>query len=109
MKRDQDTPTCTPTSPATQPRRTASGKTALAGLGLAVALTLAGCSSYYQITDPTGGRDYYTTGYKQDRNGAVTFRDMHSGADVTLQNTEIRKVPESEAKAAGTPSTQPDA
>ncbi|MEM7625727.1 MAG: hypothetical protein AAF333_08865 [Planctomycetota bacterium] len=40
----------------------------------------AGCT-YYQITDPTTGKTYYTTNWnrKDNESGAVQFKDMASG------------------------------
>lgn len=57
---------------------------------------MAGCTTYYQVREPSGGKTYYTTGIEQIREGAVRFKDDGSGSNVTLQNSEIREIPEEE-------------
>jgi len=54
-------------------------------------LLLGGCASYYQVTDPSTGKVYYTQEVERD-DGAVTFKDANSGAEVTLQNTEVKEI-----------------
>ena len=54
------------------------------------------CASYYKVTDPTSGSIYYTDKVKQTSGGAVTFKDARSGADVTIQNSEIKEISEKE-------------
>ncbi len=54
----------------------------------------AGCA-YYEVTDPTSGRTYYTNSMMSGRygwSGAVQFRDAESGNNVTLQNSEIKQI-----------------
>ena len=70
---------------------------------LIIALTgaaLAGCSSYYRITDPSSGKQYYTKDIDSDRSGAVEFKDAQTGSRVTLQNSEVAKIKKDEYKAA---------
>ena len=69
---------------------------AVAAIGL-----LSGCSNYYRIKDPTTDKDYYTTKYSQSRDGSVSFEDDRTGAEVTLQNSEIQEV-EKDVYKAGT-------
>jgi len=54
-------------------------------------LSLAGCASYYQVTDPSTGKTYYSEEVERD-DGAVTFVDANTGAEVTLQNTEVKEI-----------------
>ena len=63
----------------------------LAALASAV---LAGCASYYRVTDPTSGRDYYTRDIDKTGDGGVKFEDARTGDDVTLQSSEITEVGE---------------
>jgi hypothetical protein len=60
------------------------------------AVIMGGCTTYYQVREPSGGRAYYTTGIDSIREGAVKFRDDKSGSTVTLQNSEIREIPKDE-------------
>ena len=57
-------------------------------------LLLTGCT-YYKITDPGSGKEYYTNDLNAARytmNGAVIFTDMETGKTVTLQNSEVQRV-----------------
>jgi hypothetical protein len=51
-----------------------------------------GCTSYFQVTDPTTGRRYYTTGVDNKSSGAVQFQDARTGSKVTLQNSEVHQI-----------------
>ncbi len=64
----------------------------LAALTLAAAL-LGGCG-YFEVTDPTSGRQYYTIGTPAavGEGGAITFTDQKSGAKVTLQESEVKPI-----------------
>ena len=64
---------------------------------LSVALA-AGCVSYYQVTDPTTGKRYYTQKVKE-QGSAVQFTDAKTGAKTTLQNSEVLEVDEAAYKA----------
>src|SRR4051812_1149667 len=80
-------------------------------LSLAALITLliaAGCTSYYKVTDPTTGRSYYTTDM-QDREGAVTLKDASNGQQVTIQNSEVKKVTKEEYETHRYASAQPAA
>jgi hypothetical protein len=68
----------------------------LAGLSFAV-LFAGGCASdYYKVTDPTTGREYYTTELQRNNSGAATLKDGRTGNTVNLQNSEIAKVSKEE-------------
>ena len=51
---------------------------------IAMVAILAGCGSYYKVTDPASKRMYYTEDVYQERSGAVKFKDAKTGAQVTL-------------------------
>jgi hypothetical protein len=71
----------------------------------ALLLCLSGCGSYYAVRDPAGRTDYYTTEIDSaGLSGAIKFTDARSGAVVTLQSSEVRKISKEEfAKATATP------
>jgi uncharacterized lipoprotein YajG len=60
-------------------------------LGVAC-LLLAGCTTYYKVTDIETQKHYFTTGVQKKSSGAVSFKDSRTGSEVTLQSSEIRKV-----------------
>jgi uncharacterized protein YceK len=66
-------------------------------LGLA-ALAM-GCASYYAVTDPKTGKQYYTTEWETARGGTTRFTDAKTGAIVTIQESEVREVSEKEFQA----------
>jgi hypothetical protein len=64
-------------------------------------MVMAGCTTYYRVTDPASGKEYYTTNVKdKGRSGAVKITDDKSGSSVTLQSSEVREISEDEYKAA---------
>ncbi len=67
---------------------------------LTVCVILVGCVSYQKVTDPASGNVYYATKVKKQRGGAVTFTDKRTGAEVTLQSSEIQKISGKEFKEA---------
>jgi uncharacterized lipoprotein YajG len=67
---------------------------------LASFVTLAGCTTYHKVIDPASQNVYYTKKIKQQRSGSVTFTDDRTGAKVTLQSSEIQKIPNKEYKEA---------
>ena len=68
----------------------------LAGVCFAL-LCAGGCASdYYKVTDPTTGREYYTTELQRNNSGAATLKDARTGNTVNLQNSEISKVSKEE-------------
>lgn len=62
------------------------GATAVAGL------LLAGCASYYEVTNLNTGKSYYTNDIRRQRDGSVEFRDAVTGGTVSLADSEIREV-----------------
>lgn len=71
---------------------------------IAIVLTLfflagiIGCGgSYYQVKDPATGNVYYTKDIKQSET-AVKFKDAKTDAEVTLQNSEVKKISSKEFK-----------
>lgn len=57
-------------------------------------LCFCGCSPHYRITDPSTDNVYYTRDIKKVGSGAVKLEDERSGKTVTLQNSEVEKIPE---------------
>jgi hypothetical protein len=68
------------------------GLSAITGVGAA-----GGCARYYEVTDPTSGKAYYTRDVDHRRlAGYVKFKDAKSGSRVTLQSSQVRKISEAE-------------
>ena len=61
---------------------------------------IAGCGGYYMVKDPASGNVYYTTKIKEERGGAIKFEDKKTETSVTLQNSEVKKIPKKEFKSA---------
>jgi hypothetical protein len=61
---------------------------------LALGLGLTACGTrYYQVTDTTSGRVYYTRDVDtKRRTGTIEFKDAKSGAKVTLQSSQVEKI-----------------
>ena len=59
---------------------------------LAIVLATAGCTTYYRVTDPQSGKIFYTDEIKRS-GSAVMFKDAKSGAEVTLQASEVLQIP----------------
>ena len=69
-------------------------------IGLAALLCCAaGCTSYYKVTDPTTGREYYTKELKQGKQGSAQLRDGRTGNTVNIQNSEISKITKEQYEA----------
>ena len=60
---------------------------------------LSACGSYYRVTDPASGREYYTSDIDRD-DTTVTFEDARTGEDVTLQSSEVGTISKDDYKAA---------
>ena len=73
----------------------------LAVLLLAISLSLAGCVSYYRITDPVSGNVYYTKDIDHESGGAIVFKDEVSRREVTLQQSEVMEIKKDQFDAAG--------
>jgi hypothetical protein len=65
-------------------------------LFLSVALMAVGCTTYYQIQDPESGHVYYADDLKTLDGGAVRFTDANTGNEVTVQDSDIKEIPEDE-------------
>jgi hypothetical protein len=62
------------------------------GLAVCVGLLVTGCATYYKVTDPQSGRNYYTQEVNRERGGAASFTDAGSGSTVTIQNSEVKEI-----------------
>ncbi len=65
-----------------------------------VSLMVSACATYYKVTDPASGKNFYTTKVDRALSGAVTFKDAVSGSEVTLQSSEVLKIPSKEFEQA---------
>jgi hypothetical protein len=65
-------------------------------LVLSAALLAGGCTTYYQIKDPDTGYVYYADDLDTLKGGAVRFIDANTGDEVTVQDSEIKEIPEDE-------------
>ena len=66
-----------------------------------VSLMVAACATYCKVTDPASGKSFYTT--KVNRavsGGTISFKDAVSGSEVTLQSSEVLKIPSKEFEQA---------
>ena len=61
---------------------------------------LTGCSHYYKVSDPAGQKEYYTKDIDTVRGGAIKIKDAKTGANVTLQSSEVKEISEEEYNAA---------
>ncbi|MBW2602742.1 MAG: hypothetical protein JRE28_00300 [Deltaproteobacteria bacterium] len=59
-----------------------------------------GCGGYYMVKDPASGNAYYTKKIKEERGGAVKFKDEKTETSVTLQNSEVKQISKKEFKSA---------
>jgi len=76
-------------------------------------LLLSACASYYRVKDPSSGSVYYTEKVKREGSAAM-FKDARSGAEVTIQNSEIKEIEKKEyyealVAPASKPATTPTA
>jgi hypothetical protein len=61
---------------------------------VALLLTAAACeATYYKVTDPATGREFYTHDYTP-KGAAVEFKDAKTGAKTTLQNPQVFEIDE---------------
>jgi uncharacterized protein YceK len=68
-------------------------------VGLCVGLLVIGCASYYKVTDPQSGKEYYTQKVDTLAGGAVKVMDTRTSSIVTLQNSQVKEISEKEYKA----------
>ena len=57
-----------------------------------------GCASYYRITDPATGKDYYTEQLER-KGGGVIFKDVNTNETVTLPTSEVLEISKDQFKA----------
>ena len=57
-----------------------------------------GCASYYKVTDPASSKTYYTKDVDRHRDGRIEFKDEKTGAEVTLQSSEVAEISKDEFK-----------
>jgi hypothetical protein len=57
---------------------------------------VAGCTSYYKVTDPGTDKVYYTNEVKYKGSGAVELKDAKSGARVVLPSSEVQQIKKDE-------------
>jgi hypothetical protein len=62
-------------------------------------LSIIGCGSYYKVVDPGTGKTYYTDKVKTQKGGAIKLKDASTGAEVTIQNSEVTQISKKEFKA----------
>jgi len=62
-------------------------------------LLVAGCATYYKVTDPQSGKEYYTEEVKSEKGGSVKLRDARTNSDITLQSSEVKEISKDEYKA----------
>jgi hypothetical protein len=61
-------------------------------LGIVVTGLLNGCQSYFMVQDPAGTKTYYTDHISEEDSGAIRFKDLQTGAKVTLQSSVVKQV-----------------
>ena len=67
---------------------------------LGFVIGLAGCTTYYKVSDPSSGHSYYTTKVKErGSSGAIKFEDEKTKSTVTLQASEVKEISEEEFQA----------
>jgi len=69
------------------------------GVGAMLVLA-AGCTHYYQVSDPAGTKLYYTTEIDTTEAGAIKIKDEKTGANVALQSSEVNEISQEEYEAA---------
>ena len=63
-------------------------------------MLVAGRTNYYRVTEPSSGKEYYTTEVSDTgRGGAVRVKDQKTLSMVTLQSSEVEEISEDEYKA----------
>lgn len=62
---------------------------------------IAGCASYYKVTDPGSGRVFYTEKIDRPKDQTtIMFKDAKSGAEITLPSSEVLEISSDEFKKA---------
>ncbi len=65
---------------------------------LAVIVTVMGCTKRFMVTDPATDKVFYTNDLERNQSGAIVFTDGNTGNQVTLQNSELKKIKKKEYK-----------
>jgi hypothetical protein len=68
-------------------------------VGLCAGLVAGGCASYYRVTDPHSGKQYYTQKLESGSGSSVKLLDGRTGSTVTLQNSEVKEISSQEYQA----------
>jgi hypothetical protein len=55
-------------------------------------ICVAGCERYYRVSEPAGGREYFTTKVDEQGSGAIKFDDIRTGGRITLQSSEVKEI-----------------
>jgi uncharacterized protein YceK len=74
-------------------------KLAVCVLAVSFIFAVAGCASYYKVTDPASGRVYYTDDIDKKASGAIEFKDEVTKSQVTLPTSEVMEITEDQYKA----------
>lgn len=62
-------------------------------LAVASLLAVAGCVSYFKVTEPGSGKEFYTQDVSRKiGGGAIEFKDAKTGATTTLQNSQVLEI-----------------
>ena len=73
-----------------------------------VIAAIAGCASYYKVTEPGSGKEFYTQDVSRKiGGGAIEFKDAKTGAITTLQNSQVLEIDEKTYKAGLSASKAP--
>jgi len=68
-------------------------------VSLCVGLLAVGCATYYKVTEPQSGKEFYTQKVDTLTGGAVKVMDARTGSIITLQNSQVKEISEKEYKA----------
>jgi hypothetical protein len=68
-------------------------------VSLCVGILVGGCASYYKVTDPQSGKEYYTKEIHNLNGSAVRVKDASTGKNVSLQISEVKEISAKEYKA----------
>lgn len=69
-------------------------------IAFALCVVLAGCTTYYQVHDPSTDSTYYTTKIDQEDGGGVSLKDARTNAQVTVQTSEVMEITAEQYDAA---------
>jgi uncharacterized protein YceK len=80
-----------------------SAGTMVRGFAIGAVVLMAGCASYYKVTDPASGRTFYTEKVERGKGQTtIMFKDAKTGAEVTLPASEVLEISSDEYdKATG--------